>query len=273
MRVAESGVARRRRRRRLRDAGYDAVLVGETLVTAGDPAAIGAGACRVFVKICGITSEDDALLAVAMGADAVGFVFAPSPRQIAAGDRRATSSSGCRREILTVGVFRDEAPERVVEIVHHAGLRGAPSCTATRRAATRWWVRERVPFVIKAFAAGDRGARRPTDFGADVDPGRLAVARLGPGVRLALADGAPDGQRLILAGGLTPDNVGRRPSQRVRPWGVDVSTGVESSPGPQGPAQGAGLHRQRPRARRAAADYRGRRRRCPTTGRTSDATG
>ena len=79
---------------------------------------------RVFVKICGITSEEDALLAVAMGADAVGFIFAPSPRQIAPTQARDI----VRRlppEVLTVGVFRDEAPQRVVEIVNTAGLPAA----------------------------------------------------------------------------------------------------------------------------------------------------
>ena len=63
----------------------------------------------VFVKICGITSEEDALLAVAMGADAVGFVFAPSPRQIAP-DQVPRHRPRLPPEILTVGVFRDEAP-------------------------------------------------------------------------------------------------------------------------------------------------------------------
>jgi len=64
----------------------------------------------MFVKICGTTSEDDALLAVAMGADAVGFIFAPSPRQIAP----QIASDIAKRlplEIVTVGVFRDEAPD------------------------------------------------------------------------------------------------------------------------------------------------------------------
>ena len=78
----------------------------------------------MFVKICGTTSEEDALLAVAMGADAVGFIFAPSKRQVSAGRARDIA----RRlppEILTVGVFRDEAPQRVVEIVQTAGLRAA----------------------------------------------------------------------------------------------------------------------------------------------------
>ena len=63
----------------------------------------------MFVKICGITNEDDALLAVAMGADAVGFVFAPSPRQIAA-QQVYDITRRLPPEILTVGVFRDEHP-------------------------------------------------------------------------------------------------------------------------------------------------------------------
>ena len=71
----------------------------------------------MFVKICGITSEEDALLAVAMGADAVGFVFAPSTRQVAPSIARDIVKR-LPPEILTVGVFRDEAPQRVVEIVH-----------------------------------------------------------------------------------------------------------------------------------------------------------
>src|SRR5215203_1693882 len=78
----------------------------------------------MFVKICGITTEDDALLAVALGADAVGFVFAPSVRQISV--RHAYDIS--RRlppEIMTIGVFRDDAPDRVVQQVRAAGLKGA----------------------------------------------------------------------------------------------------------------------------------------------------
>jgi phosphoribosylanthranilate isomerase len=78
----------------------------------------------MFVKICGTTTEEDALLAVAMGADAVGFVFAPSPRQVSA---HAVGDIVKRLppEILTVGVFRDEAPQRVVEVVNGTGLKGA----------------------------------------------------------------------------------------------------------------------------------------------------
>ena len=92
----------------------------------------------MFVKICGITREEDALLAVAMGADALGFNFASgSPRQIAP----VLARDIARRlptEILTVGVFRDEAAARVVEIVNTAGLRAAQLHGRESAEATRW---------------------------------------------------------------------------------------------------------------------------------------
>ena len=182
----------------------------------------------MFVKICGITSEEDALLAVAMGADAVGFVFAPSPRQVAAGLVRDI----VRRlppEVLTVGVFRDEAAERVVDIVNSTGLRAAQLHGRETAEQTKW-TRQRVPFVIKGFAAGDPALDRADDFGADA----VLVDSHAPGsgevFDWSLAEGAPVNRRVILAGGLTPENVAEA-IERVRPWGVDVSTGVEDGPG------------------------------------------
>jgi phosphoribosylanthranilate isomerase len=182
----------------------------------------------VFVKICGITSEEDALLAVAMGADAVGFVFAPSSRQIAAGKARDIA----RRlppEVLTVGVFRDESAQRVVDVVNGAGLRAAQLHGHETVEHTRS-VRARVSFVIKAFAAGDPTLERADDFGADAVLVDSPTPGSGDMFDWSLAEGAPHGRRVILAGGLTPDNVAEAIA-RVRPWGVDVSTGVESEPG------------------------------------------
>ncbi|MEY2456115.1 MAG: phosphoribosylanthranilate isomerase [Acidimicrobiaceae bacterium] len=182
----------------------------------------------MFVKICGITSEEDALLAVAMGADAVGFVFAPSSRQIAAGKARDIA----RRlppEVLTVGVFRDESAQRVVDVVNGAGLRAAQLHGHETVEHTRS-VRSRVSFVIKAFAAGDPTLERADDFGADAVLVDSPTPGSGDMFDWSLAEGAPHGRRVILAGGLTPDNV-TEAIARVRPWGVDVSTGVESEPG------------------------------------------
>jgi phosphoribosylanthranilate isomerase len=199
----------------------------------------------VFVKICGVTREDDALLAVALGADAVGFVFAPSPRQISPIAARDIA----RRlppEVLTVGVFRDEVPKRVVSICFDAGLRAAQLHGRETAEDTRW-VRARVPVVLKAFPAGDPRLDRADDYGADA----IIVDSHAPGTGhvfdWSLAEGAPIGRRVILAGGLTPANVAEA-VERVRPWGVDVATGVESSPGRKDPV----LLRDFIRAARAA---------------------
>ena len=186
----------------------------------------------MFVKICGTTSEEDALLAVAMGADAVGFVFAPSPRQMAA----AAAREIVRRlppEVLTVGVFRDEAPAQVAKVVNTVGLRAAQLHGRETPLQTRW-VRERVPVVIKAFAAGDPSIRRAADYGADVVLLDAPSPGSGQVFDWRLFEGVPDGCRLILAGGLRADNVAEAIGQ-VRPWGVDVVSGVEAEPGHKDP--------------------------------------
>jgi phosphoribosylanthranilate isomerase len=182
----------------------------------------------VFVKICGITNESDALLAVAMGADAIGFVFAPSPRQIAPQIARDIA----RRlppEIITVGVFRDESAQRVVEVVNTMGLRGAQLHGRESPAEARW-VSQRVPFTIKAFSAGDRLIDKVAEY--PVGAIMLDAAEPGSGQVFdwSLAAAVPVGTRVILAGGLDPDNVDAA-IERVQPWGVDVSSGVEASPG------------------------------------------
>lgn len=182
----------------------------------------------MFVKICGITNEDDALFAVAMGADAVGFVFAPSTRQIAP-QQVYDITRRLPAEILTVGVFRDEHPSRVIDIVNKSGVRAAqlhghetPADVAEVASQVRW--------VIKAFAAGSVDARRADQFGTDFVLVDAATPGSGTMFDWSLADEVPDGPRLILAGGLDPDNVASAVRQ-VRPWGVDVSSGVEKSPG------------------------------------------
>lgn len=182
----------------------------------------------MWVKICGITREEDALLAVALGADAVGFVFAPSPRQVTP----RTAADIARRlppEVLTVGVFRDEAPERVVRIVNEAGL-GAVQLHGHEPPSDGRWIRERVRWLIRAFPAGSPEIERARDHAADAV---LLDAPSPGGGRVfdwSLADGVPPGLPLILAGGLNPDNVAAAIAV-AEPWGVDVSTGVERAPG------------------------------------------
>ncbi len=187
---------------------------------------------HLFVKICGVTSEADALLSVSLGADAVGFIFAPSSRQISvqlAGD----IAKRLPPEILTVGVFRDEAPQHVVEKVQRAGL-GAAQLSGHESAQHTAWIRARLPLVIKAFPAGDRTISRFAEFGADY----LMIDGASPGsgevFDWRLAEGVADPTRMIVCGGLRPDNVAQAVAH-LRPFGVDVSTGVEVSPGRKDP--------------------------------------
>lgn len=186
----------------------------------------------MFVKICGITSEEDALLAVALGAQAVGFIFAPSPRQIApgvAGDivKRLPS------DVLTVGVFRDWAPQRVSDVAHAAGLQ-AVQLHGHEGPEVAQWLKTRIPMVIQAFPGGDARVRRAAEYGVDAvmldapNPGSAQV------FDWSLAAEVPAGQRVIIAGGLDPTNVKRAIAQ-TRCWGVDVASGVERSPGYKDP--------------------------------------
>jgi phosphoribosylanthranilate isomerase len=186
----------------------------------------------LFIKICGITSEADALLAAGLGASAVGFMFAPSPRQIPV-QLAADIAKRLPEHVLTVGVFRDEAPQRVVEAVHKAGL-GAAQLHGHESAEETAWVRARVPVVIKAFRAGERAIAQFEEFGADY----LMVDGDNPGSGQVfdwrLAEGVADHHRLIVCGGLRPENVAQAVIS-LQPAGVDVSTGVESAPGRKDP--------------------------------------
>ncbi len=189
----------------------------------------------MFVKVCGITTEEDALLAVALGADAVGFVFAPSSRNISARKARDLANR-LPSEVVTVGVFRNELPARVVEVVSECGLKAA-QLHGEESARDTAWVARRVPATIKAFTPGHPGLQRLDDYHADV----VLIDGLRPGsgeiFDWALAEGVPlSGHRVMLAGGLDPTNVADG-IRRVRPWGVDVSTGVERKPGRKDPAK------------------------------------
>jgi phosphoribosylanthranilate isomerase len=188
----------------------------------------------VFVKICGITTEADALLAVGMGANAVGFVFAPSPRQMRPGEV-ADIVKRLPHETWTVGVFRDESPKRVIEIVNQIGLHAAQLHGVESIEDTQW-ISQRVGATIKAFPAGHRNIGRFEEYGAQF----LLIDGTNPGsgelFDWRLAEGVVDPDRLIVSGGLDATNVGQAIAH-LRPWGVDVSSGVESSPGVKDPGR------------------------------------
>jgi len=178
----------------------------------------------VFVKICGITNEEDALMAVALGADALGFVLAPSARQVTVGAVRDI----VRRlppDVVTIGVFRDQAPQTVIDTVLEAGLSGAQlHGHETPEDAAK--VRPYCQVLLAAFAAGDPGLAHADAYGADAVLVDSQIPGSGEVFDWSLVEQIPQVPKLVLAGGLTPDNVGAAIAE-VRPWGVDVSTGVE----------------------------------------------
>lgn len=202
----------------------------------------------MFVKICGITNEDDALLAVAMGADAVGFVFAPSPRQVSP---QAVYDITRRLppEILTVGVFRDDLPDRVFDIVSRSGVK-AVQLHGRETARHVAELSENVRWIFKAVTAGSPEAARADQYGTDLVLVDASEPGSGKVFDWSLIDDVPAGLRLILAGGLDPDNVASA-IEVVRPWGVDVSSGVESAPGRKDPVK---VRQFIARARAAAPD-------------------
>jgi phosphoribosylanthranilate isomerase len=185
-----------------------------------------------WAKICGITNVDDALLAVAMGADALGFVFASSARQVQP-VQVAEMVKQLPIEILTIGVFRNDLPERVVEIVNRCGLGGAQlHGDETPEQAEQ--VAQSVPFVIQAFSANGRSLSRARQYPVSSLLVDAATPGGGETFDWALVDEIPLGLRWILAGGLRPSNVGEA-MERTQPWGVDVSSGVERVPGQKDP--------------------------------------
>ena len=186
----------------------------------------------MFVKICGITNEQDALLAVALGADALGFVFAPSPRQVAP-QRVKEIVRRLPQSVLTVGVFRDEHPQRVIDIVHEAGVFGA-QLHGHESAANVAEVMVDIKWVIKAVVAGSVEAQKADDYLTDLILVDSPNPGSGSGYEFDLLKQIPESVRVLLAGGLTADNVATAIAQ-VTPWGVDVSSGVEKSHGYKDP--------------------------------------
>jgi len=185
----------------------------------------------VRVKICGITSLEDALQAVQAGADALGFVFhGKSPRNLAP-DMATSIIGGLPPFVQVVGLFvnsdagfvNDTADRCRLDLVQLHGDEPPEYCERIRRR------------VIKAFRVRDSSSLDPIrDYrvaGILLDaysPG--AFGGTGLSFKWELAGNAKERGPLILAGGLTPENI-REAVEIVAPYAVDVSSGVESSPG------------------------------------------
>ncbi|UWZ86066.1 phosphoribosylanthranilate isomerase [Occallatibacter riparius] len=198
----------------------------------------------LWVKICGNTSLEDAQLAVDSGADALGFVFAASPRRVNA-EQVAAITAQLPASVEKIGVFVDTPFDEIVSIVRTCGLTGVQIHSAL---ATDGPARLRAEFgpglrILRVVHFGPGAMQYAEAYLADpnVDgllvDSRTATAVGGTGIAFDWAHAAetlfqnPNGGKvLVAAGGLSPDNVAEAIAT-LRPWGVDVVSGVEAAPG------------------------------------------
>lgn len=185
---------------------------------------------RVRVKICGITTPEAAHAAVAAGADAVGFVLAESPRRVSF-ELAAALCAALPAFVARVAVLRHPTPASVAEAVH----RVRPTLVQAEPVAGVEQTLAGGVGLLPVFHDSD-------DLVARVDaaaPSVLLLEGPGRGGRGVVPDwgraaAVATRTRLVLAGGLTPDNVAEA-IRRVRPFAVDVSSGVEGAPGVKDP--------------------------------------
>jgi indole-3-glycerol phosphate synthase/phosphoribosylanthranilate isomerase/anthranilate synthase/indole-3-glycerol phosphate synthase/phosphoribosylanthranilate isomerase len=221
LKISESGIESRAQIARLQDAGYRAFLVGEHLMRSGDPTAALKALTTVMVKICGITNREDAVAAVQAGASAIGFNFyARSPRYITP---QTAAEIGRGLNVLKVGIFVDETPQRVEEIARTAGIDVAqlhgneapdqlPRLRVWKafRASTEWTPELFEKYPVEAFL--------------------LDGAEPGSGQTFCWSNAHALRHRIIVAGGLDETNVGEA-MRTMSVWGVDACTRLEKSPG------------------------------------------
>ncbi len=185
---------------------------------------------HTWIKICGITNIEDALEAYSMGVDALGFVFAPSPRRIEPVVARDIIRHLPER-VLKVGIFVDQDLPEVERIAVECAL----SAVQLHGNESPEYCRELSLPVIKAIrvigfeSLKEMEKYREATLLLDTFS---SLRRGGTGVAFpwAIAERARESRAFILSGGLNPKNVGRA-IRMVRPFGVDVSSGVESNPG------------------------------------------
>jgi phosphoribosylanthranilate isomerase len=239
--VSESGLNRGADLRRLQAVGYRGFLIGESLMSAGDPAKQLQTLIResgdeqsVRVKVCGITNVTDALAAARAGADMLGFNFYKSSPRYIAPEKAREIIEQLPSAVLNVGIFvNHESPEAVAAITEASGttavqLHGDESpafCDALRNYPVIKALRVRDQYISREILEYETDAILLDTFNSKVRGGT------GETFAWSVAQEARETvARLFLAGGLTPANVSEA-VQVVRPYAVDVCSSVESSPG------------------------------------------
>lgn len=228
----------------------------------------------MWIKICGNTTLEDTQLAVKHGADAVGFVFARSPRQMTPEAARQITAY-LPRSIEKYGVFVDADFDEIVDTTREAGLTGVQLHAADETGlaarlrrhfaglagdSRRFSILQVLHYDadVDRFAAQLRALREHAAVDAVLIDSRTAAKPGGTGkvfdwnaARESFAREAPH-LRLIVAGGLQPENIAQAIAT-LRPWGVDVVSGVEAQPGKKDPQRVAAFIRT---ARMAAAELK-----------------
>ena len=194
----------------------------------------------IWIKICGITNLEDALSAATLGASALGFIFAPSPRRITPG-KAADIIAHVPAAVEKIGVFVDEDAAEVIRVARRCGLTGLQfHGSETPDYCAGFALR-----VIKAVRVMNAGSLREIErypsasILLDTYRPRLAGGT-GETFPWELAKGVRENKRVILSGGLNPGNVGEA-VRFLRPGGVDACSGVEATPGEKDPGKMRGF--------------------------------
>ncbi len=186
-----------------------------------------------LVKVCGITNVEDALLAADAGADAIGLIFAESPRQVSVESAQEIASA-LPEDVLKVGVFVNEEPEEVLDLADEVGL-DYVQLHGDESPQTVTDLRARSLKVIKALRVRDSASLEALE---DYEPELFLLdaysekARGGTGEKFdwELAKALKGYANILVSGGLTPENV-RAAVEFFEPYGVDASSSLEDAPG------------------------------------------
>lgn len=183
----------------------------------------------MFVKICGLREPEHVLAAIDAGADAVGFVLTESPRFVSTElARELVGVAGDRA--LTVGVFRNETVDAIMHLAEAAGV-SAIQVHGVRGRAEISKLTTLGRTLIRAVSFDDPSLEE--NYGENmllVDAPRPGSGETWDYAAMSQLSLSSAGGQWLLAGGLTPDNVAAAIAAAT-PWGVDVSSGVETSPG------------------------------------------
>jgi phosphoribosylanthranilate isomerase len=204
------------------------------------------------VKICGITDLDDARLCVAAGADALGFIFVEGTPRYVTPDAAARIVAALPPFVTPVGVFWNHAPGHVKAVAEQCGL-GALQFHGDE--APDDLLEYRLPVIKTLKVAGPADLDRMAGFRVAAflldSPARWSEGAARPVIPWDVAAEMARRHVVLLSAGLTPDNVAEA-VRRVRPYGVDVNSGVEARPGRKDPARVARFVREARAAAEAA---------------------